>query len=724
DRAKTILDFGGDKGIFYIRNKVGISGLTFRNSECGIFIEDSQTATVENCTFKDNITNSADIGSDITVGKNGTVTVKGCEFAGNKSATTGRAISSRGVLTCINCDFTNNISGAIEASSGSLKATNCTFKDNTAANGSAISALSDLTELVLEGCSFTNNTATSEKGGALKLDATSSGADILLTNCDFKENRVTSSSSSAGGGAVCVWNGHITARDCTFADNQITHGGNGGAIYQNGDITLINCVFTGNNAGNRSSGSSRGGAIYIAGGENKMVHCTFAENLAQEGRELSVHIANGKTAVMVNSILYNSDSNASIYTGEGDWVYLKLDNCATPSDVLNHKGVDNIDCKIISDWAPETVTFTRENGHEATVVQSVGILLEGSAELTGKALSSVASQYGVTQDTIKNDMTGRTRDVSAPELGAVNSGKMSPTDPPTIVSFDVEGLKKGDTMVLGRTYTARAEASGEEISWSVSGSDSLTLTDPEPGTGNSTTFNITPIERASEATVILEARNKKGSRKKSLTFAIQTAQEAASSDVTQLIDGETKGKIAQVIGNTFGTYPLMTMQDMSKYISDGGYVQEGIVPDSDAFKTLTSGGGSLAAKLPAFRLTGLSTPVVLLLRVAGLTVSNRTLHLYKMNGSPVAGTSAVQVAAVDLSEDKDARFFDGDTRVTTVTSTDLYVAALYTNGTYAPVVTTSPASQSSGHGGGGCDAGLNGLAVLLMAFPLFRRGKR
>ncbi|MBQ9526744.1 MAG: SYNERG-CTERM sorting domain-containing protein, partial [Fretibacterium sp.] len=28
------------------------------------------------------------------------------------------------------------------------------------------------------------------------------------------------------------------------------------------------------------------------------------------------------------------------------------------------------------------------------------------------------------------------------------------------------------------------------------------------------------------------------------------------------------------------------------------------------------------------------------------------------------------------------------------------------------------------HGGGGCDAGLSGLAVLLLAVPLFRRGKR
>ena len=745
DRATTIMNGGGNNIIFEVYDDgvtVDLSGLTFQNSGCGLsvgYIKDDKTpvactVTVEDCTFRDN---SATSGAAIILKKGSTAMVKHCDFTENSSTTAGGAISVGGTLSLEECDFTKNSvtkgvgGGGIEVGNDAkLTAWNCTFKDNVAEEGSggAIYTSQNLA-MTLDGCSFTGNNCNSQ-GGALYLGPASVGEGVILTNCDFTENKVAGSSGTTSGGAIYVHNGNMTARNCTFANNEIDGGGKGGAIYQDAGMTLVNCVFTGNNAGDKTSG--KGGAIYINinGGQNKIVHCSFVNNLAQEGMELSVL---SKTD-MVNSVIYNKDSDDSkwaVCTGVENWqspeAKLKLDSCAVANDVLNHKGVDNVDCKTISGWAPETVTFTRENGHEATVVQSAGIILGGGAALTGKVLSSVASTYGVDEEFIKADMTGRKRDASAPELGAVSSGKMSPTEPPVIVSFDVEGLKDGGTMIVGRTYTAKATATGEEITWSVLASDALTCTDPDPSVGNSTTFTVTPKPNTdgSAATIILTASNTKGSRKRSLTFSVQTAKEAASSDVTQLIDGETKEKVEKVIGNTFGAYPVMTMQEVSKYISGGGYVQEGIVPDTDVLAALTSGGASLEATLPAFKLTGLSTPVVLVLRVVGLTVSDRTPHFYKMRGAQVEGKAATRLASgVDTSEDKEARFLDDDTIVTTVTSTDLYVAALYTNGSYAPVVTTTPASPTSSHGGGGCDAGLSGLAVLLLAVPLFRRGKR
>ena len=121
-------------------------------------------------------------------------------------------------------------------------------------------------------------------------------------------------------------------------------------------------------------------------------------------------------------------------------------------------------------------------------------------------------------------------------------------------------------------------------------------------------------------------------------------------------------------------------------------VAAGIDPTGTAAWTdISSGGASLAGTLPALKLEGLTEPVLLVLRVSGLTVSEDLVpHLFKMRGAEIAAKSAVHVAAVDTEEDKDATSLDGSKPVTTVTSTDLYVAALYSQTTPTPRWSSRP----------------------------------
>lgn len=96
-------------------------------------------ATVTDSTFDGNV---AFFGGAIN-NSLGTLTVRGCTFSGNGSASYGRggAIINSGTLAAINSTFSANRAatggGAI---SGSATLTNCTFSGNAAASGGALSA--------------------------------------------------------------------------------------------------------------------------------------------------------------------------------------------------------------------------------------------------------------------------------------------------------------------------------------------------------------------------------------------------------------------------------------------------------------------------------------------------------------------------------------------------------------------------------------------------------
>lgn len=170
----------------------------------------------------------------------------------------------------------NNGGGLADGSgSGSLSLVmeGCTFTDNTATKGSAACALNFLNGISIKNCIFENNKAI-VNGGCSAVDIVQTAT---ITNCIFKNN---SSITGRSGAALSVRkaSGIVTVNNCSFTGN-INSGNDGGSavtkqvdtgIDEGGLVKLINCTFY-NNRGGR-------GAVYIYQGEAIVVNCTFTGN--------------------------------------------------------------------------------------------------------------------------------------------------------------------------------------------------------------------------------------------------------------------------------------------------------------------------------------------------------------------------------------------------------------------------------------------------------------
>lgn len=124
---------------------------------------------------------------------------------------------------------------------------NVTAKNVQACRG-VVYVTSTGTKFTATNCTFENNTATAEFGGAI---STYAAPIVTLTGCTFKNN-----TSATYGGAFATINSAtvgnygavVTMTDCVFENN--TSGTAGGAIrLARATATLTNCTFTGNTAG-------------------------------------------------------------------------------------------------------------------------------------------------------------------------------------------------------------------------------------------------------------------------------------------------------------------------------------------------------------------------------------------------------------------------------------------------------------------------------------------
>ena len=113
--------------------------------------------------------------------------------------------------------------------------------------------------LIVDACSFTNNTATGGGGG---LNYSGQGT-VLISNSIFTGNTVGSSGggiNTSGGGT----GGTYTIEKCTFLSNTATGTGQGGAISNgNGQLTVRYCRFLGNSAAVPANGN----VIWQSGGD-------------------------------------------------------------------------------------------------------------------------------------------------------------------------------------------------------------------------------------------------------------------------------------------------------------------------------------------------------------------------------------------------------------------------------------------------------------------------
>ena len=191
------------------------------------------------------------------------------------------------------CTFNNNSAdgdGGGAHFDGAATLTDCTFNNNNAddsGGGAYFDGAATLTN-----CVFDDNNAVDDGGGAHFYGATT------LTGCDFNDNN----SDYWGGGAL--FRGTATVTNCTFTENtangQFSDGG--GALFR-GTATVTNCTFTENTA---NGGLSDGGGV-LFNRTATVTNCTFTDNETTNNGGGAYF---GGVSTVINSTLYNNSADS------------------------------------------------------------------------------------------------------------------------------------------------------------------------------------------------------------------------------------------------------------------------------------------------------------------------------------------------------------------------------------------------------------------------------
>lgn len=266
------------------------------------------------------------------------ITVNGQTVRGNRAGGIYIVTASPVIENCIISRNTAldgaGCGGAFSSSTSSPVFNNCTFTQNNTSNaltpvtcyGGGIYVGSTAPLITkLNNCSFTNNSADAEGGGAY----VGAGGNASFSNCLFSSN------NAFKGGALAInTTSVITVADCQFVSNTAIQ--KGGALYDSITLTAIsNSTFTGNNAptggailnyqssptitnssfkGNTAS--LFGGAIHNTNsGTTSIINCLIAGNTAPSGAGIST--VTGTTANITNSTIV---SNRSTTSGAGIYI--------------------------------------------------------------------------------------------------------------------------------------------------------------------------------------------------------------------------------------------------------------------------------------------------------------------------------------------------------------------------------------------------------------------
>ena len=250
----------------------------------------------------------------------------------------------------------------------------CTFRNNQAETGSAIYIASGCRNIVFEGCTFIENHATTSAGAIYV-----TGSELIIDGCTFTNNYIENAANDArtGGAIEIVSATRVTISDSTFENNRVTNtntGGNsrasGGAIAFSGtsqNVNIVGNTFTNNRAtGGATNQANRvGGAIYFTGGMNYLLidDCIFIQNTANRdggavmfsGDVSNIHFVDSTFtdntatyggALMFNNNVVNSDvigctfthNTANGFEGGAIDYYNNVQNVTISSTFINNIG--------------------------------------------------------------------------------------------------------------------------------------------------------------------------------------------------------------------------------------------------------------------------------------------------------------------------------------------------------------------------------------------------
>ncbi|MBW2453332.1 MAG: hypothetical protein JRI68_02425 [Deltaproteobacteria bacterium] len=240
-----------------------------------------------------------------------------------------------GTFKAIDVRFENNHSASLDHDVGGgamylgglteAVLSGCTFINNSGSTGGGV--LNRSTNLSVVDCVFFGNSATTwadsgqyGNGGGLYIDRMwlDDPIDFVICGTVFEQNH-----AEVHGSAFFSYNlegsGAVFDR-CTFKDNDMdgSPGGGTGSVYHQGvPLLLVNSTFSGNSTG------SHAGGIFLGGGTDaQVVNCTF-ENNVTPGNAGALWAGNGNVQVE-NTTFHNNfaDYGPAIFKGQSGTVTL------------------------------------------------------------------------------------------------------------------------------------------------------------------------------------------------------------------------------------------------------------------------------------------------------------------------------------------------------------------------------------------------------------------
>jgi len=263
---------------------------------------------IRDCAFIDN--RADQLGGAVFIESDGELTIVGSEFDGNTAPYGGAVHNMLSGLTVVDTVFSNNTS---TSEGGGALATDGASGEIDDAEGGVIS---------LCGCVFSGNQGIGEGGGAYLF---AYPPDELRVNlCLFEGNSIVATDGGALGGGLRTGNADLVLANSAFIGNHAdTHGG---GMWVDGSHTayVTSCTFSGNDTGREDLDGGYGGAI--SGGNLVMTNVTFFGNTAQSSGGAIFN--EDRSSVLRNSLLVNN-------TAANDWGIALT--CREPMD-----GADNL----------------------------------------------------------------------------------------------------------------------------------------------------------------------------------------------------------------------------------------------------------------------------------------------------------------------------------------------------------------------------------------------
>ena len=267
------------------------------------------TLTVNGGSFEGN---KANVAGAIYNAAGAKLTVDGVTFASNSSAIAGAINNRDGTVTITNSTFKGNdagksMGGAIRNDSGDIQKngtitiTGSTFEGNTAGNGGAVWNGSN-GKVEITDSTFKGNTAVAE-GGLGQGGAITNADQMTITGGSFANNTANYSGGAIYNGAhAAPGQTSLTIDGTTFTGNSVTADFSttpndniaGGAIFNdtNAKLDVKNATFTDNTS------SLKGGAIFNRDGTVTITNSTFKGNSVPKSAGGAVLNESGNTGIL------------------------------------------------------------------------------------------------------------------------------------------------------------------------------------------------------------------------------------------------------------------------------------------------------------------------------------------------------------------------------------------------------------------------------------------